>query len=106
MRILLVLALCVLMSCAHEESKLSVSIGPTSIPRGDAAGANDITVSNGLFAVAFAVDTAPPWGVARGGIVDISIIRNGELDYEEFIAATLSTATVLWLFNTCACHRV
>jgi hypothetical protein len=82
MRTLLLLALCVLLSCAHEESKLSVSIGPTSIPRGDAVGANDITVSNGLFAVAFAVDTAPPWGVARGGIVDISIIRDGKLDYD------------------------
>ena len=82
MRTLLILALCVLMSCTHEASQLSVSIGPTTIPRGDAVGANDLTVSNGLFAVAFAVDTAPPWGVARGGIVDISIIRNGELDYD------------------------
>jgi len=57
-------------------------IGPTAIPRGDAIAANDITVSNGLFAVAFAVDTPPPWGVARGGIVDISIIRDGELGYD------------------------
>jgi len=82
MRTLLVLSLCALLSCTSEETQLAVSVGPTSIPRGDAVGANDITVSNGLFAVAFAVDTAPPWGVARGGIVDISIIRDGELDYD------------------------
>jgi hypothetical protein len=82
MRSFLVFILCVLMSCTSDETLLSVEIGPTQIPRGDATAANDITVSNALFAVAFAVDTAPPWGVARGGIVDISIIRNGELDYD------------------------
>ena len=82
MRILLIFSLCVLLSCAAEESPLSVVIGPTTIPRGDAVGDKDITVSNGLFAVAFAVDTAPPWGVARGGIVDIAIMRKGELDYD------------------------
>jgi hypothetical protein len=79
---LLAISLCALMSCASDDSSLSVAIGPTAIPRGDAIAANDITVSNGLFAVAFAVDTAPPWGVARGGIVDIAIMRNGELDYD------------------------
>jgi len=61
---------------------VTVEIGPTSIPRGDAQGARDITVSNGLFAVAFAVDTAPPWGVARGGIVDIAVIQDGEIGYD------------------------
>jgi hypothetical protein len=79
---LLAISLCALMSCASDDSSLSIAIGPTAIPRGDAVAANDITVSNGLFAVAFAVDTPPPWGVARGGIVDIAIMRNGELDYD------------------------
>lgn len=61
------------------QAQISVEVGPTGIPRGEATGQRDITVSNGLFALAFAVDSAPPWGVARGGIVDIAIIRNGEL---------------------------
>ena len=87
MRSILALSLCMLMACTSDESSLdesslSVVIGPTAIPRGDAVAANDITVSNGLFAVAFAVDTAPPWGVARGGIVDIAVMRDGELDYD------------------------
>jgi hypothetical protein len=82
MRSLLVVSLFLLVSCASEDASISVEIGPTAIPRGDAIAANDITINNGLFAVAFAVDTAPPWGVARGGIVDISIIRDGELDYD------------------------
>jgi len=71
-----------LLSCTAEDAGISVVIGPTTIPRGDAVGAGDITVNNGLFAVAFAVDTAPPWGVARGGIVDIAIFRDGELGYD------------------------
>ncbi|MFT5334654.1 MAG: hypothetical protein ACJASY_002049 [Halioglobus sp.] len=60
-------------------AQISVELGPTAIPRGEAKGERDITVSNGLFALAFAVDSAPPWGVARGGIVDIAIIRDGVL---------------------------
>ena len=63
-------------------AELTVQQGPTPILRGDAQGAADITVNNGLFAVAFAVDTAPPWGVARGGIVDIAIVRDGEVGYD------------------------
>ncbi len=61
---------------------LKVVVGPTSIPRGNATSAGDITVSNEFFAVAFAVETAPPWGVARGGIVDIAIVRDGEIGYD------------------------
>ena len=60
------------------QAQISVEFGPTAIPRGEATGEQDITVSNGLFALAFAVDSAPPWGVARGGIVDIAIIRDGQ----------------------------
>lgn len=56
---------------------ISLQVGPTEIPRGEAKGNRDITVNNGLFAVAFAVDSPPPWGVARGGIVDIAIVRDG-----------------------------
>ena len=61
---------------------VDVRVGPTEIPRGEAAGAQDITINNGLFALAFAVDSAPPWGIARGGIVDIAIVRNGVVDYD------------------------
>jgi hypothetical protein len=62
--------------------EVTVEVGPTPIPRGDAQGARDITINNGLFAVAFAVETAPPWGVARGGIVDIAVLHDGELGYD------------------------
>jgi hypothetical protein len=65
---------------AHAD--LKVVVGPTPIPRGNATSSRDITVSNEFFAVAFAVETAPPWGVARGGIVDIAIVRDGEIGFD------------------------
>jgi hypothetical protein len=66
-------------ACTRETAQVTVDVGPTSIPGGDALGATDITVRNDRFAVAFAVETAPPWGVARGGIVDVAVVRDGEL---------------------------
>jgi hypothetical protein len=42
-------------------AQITIAHGPTPIPRGEANGERDITVSNGLFALAFAVDSAPPW---------------------------------------------
>ena len=76
-----VLILAALFSAAAI-AEVAVHTGPTYIPRGDAQGERDITVSNGIFAVAFAVDTAPPWGVARGGIIDIALWHNGEIGYD------------------------
>lgn len=78
----LLVALAVGLRWFEPASGLKVVVGPTSIPRGNATSAGDITVSNEFFAVAFAVDTAPPWGVARGGIVDIAIVRDGETGYD------------------------
>ena len=65
---------------AHAD--VSVATGPTTIPRGDATAARDITIGNDVSALAIAVDTAPPWGVARGGIVDIAIVRDGEPGFD------------------------
>lgn len=61
---------------------VTVETGPTPILRGDATGATDITVSNEWFAISIAVETAPPWGVARGGILDIALIDNGKVGYD------------------------
>lgn len=58
---------------------IQVKIGPTIIPKGDAQGKRDITVRNKYFALSFAVDTSSPWGVAKGGILDISINQDSKL---------------------------
>lgn len=63
-------------------AEVEIVVGPTAIPRGDATGATDITISNDLFAIAIAVETAPPWGVARGGILDIAPITDGKPGYD------------------------
>ncbi len=76
------LAIAVLIPMSHLKADVTLSIGPTTIPRGNATGANDITITNELFAIAIAVDTAPPWGVARGGIVDIAPIQDGVPGYD------------------------
>jgi hypothetical protein len=70
------------LSATAAVADVTVHTGPTYIPRGDAQGERDITVSNGIFAVAFAVDTAPPWGVARGGIVDIALHYDDGIGYD------------------------
>lgn len=58
---------------------VSVTIGPTIIPLGNAILAKDITVRNEHLAIAIAVESAPPWGVARGGIIDVAVVRQGEI---------------------------
>jgi hypothetical protein len=80
--IVLVTVLAITLRWTAGGSELRVAVGPTSIPRGNATSAGDITVSNEFFAVAFAVETAPPWGVARGGIIDIAIVRDGATGYD------------------------
>ncbi len=66
----------------ETHADITLVTGPTNIPRGDAQGERDITINNGRFAIAFGVDTAPPWGVARGGILDIAIMHKGKPGYD------------------------
>ncbi len=80
--LIIVCLLVVSTACSAPDPGVTVTVGPTPIPRGDARGANDVTVNNGLFAVSFAAETAPPWGVARGGMLDVGIVRDGEIDYD------------------------
>lgn len=55
-------------------AQVSVSYGKTPIPQGNATATGDITVRNSKLAFAIAVQSAPPWGVARGCIVDIATV--------------------------------
>jgi hypothetical protein len=84
LRILLAagLATCAGYSVAQStppEGTVSVQVGPTEIPKGNALGATDLTVRNDKLAFAIAVETSPPWGVARGGIIDIAEVRGGQV---------------------------
>ena len=83
---------------------VTIATGPTTIPRGDAQGAKDITVSNDLFAVAFAVDSSPPWGRPRGGIVDVAIVSDGMPGYD--IVSFVDFLPNSWAGWTSSKHRV
>ncbi|MFM7275709.1 MAG: hypothetical protein ACKO4A_18020, partial [Gammaproteobacteria bacterium] len=72
-------ALIALLASPSSIAAVSIVRGPTPIPEGNATGGKDITLLNEHMAVAFAVGTAPPWGVARGGIVDIAEVREGRI---------------------------
>ncbi|MDZ4730215.1 MAG: hypothetical protein SH820_09775 [Xanthomonadales bacterium] len=58
---------------AETAGEVRVVISPSPIPEGTGQGAHDITLINSKMAVAFAVNTTPPWGVPRGGIIDIDV---------------------------------
>ncbi|WP_163835897.1 CehA/McbA family metallohydrolase [Spartinivicinus ruber] len=62
---------------------VSVKVGPTPIPQGNALAAKDITIQNSKLAIAIAVETAPPWGVARGGIIDVATVKDGVINSDK-----------------------
>ena len=74
---LLGISLLVSGSLLSHASHASVSItkGKTAIPHGNAISNEDLTIQNDKLAFAIAVDSAPPWGVARGCIVDIANVK-------------------------------
>src|ERR1700730_17779524 len=53
--------------------------GPTPIPGGDARAAADLTVVNERLAFALAVESAVPFGVPRGAIVDVAPVSHGHI---------------------------
>ncbi|GAA3568282.1 CehA/McbA family metallohydrolase [Marinobacter xestospongiae] len=57
---------------------VSVERGPTPLRSGDATASTDIQLRNDHLVASIAVDSAPPWGVAPGGIIDAAPVHNGE----------------------------
>src|SRR5262245_4721945 len=55
----------------------SVIVGPTPIVDGEAVAARDITLLNERVAIAIAVDTAAPYGVPRGALIDVAPLVDG-----------------------------
>ena len=52
---------------------VQVIVGPTPIPDGEARAAADITVMNAHLAFALAAETAVPYGIARGALIDADL---------------------------------
>src|SRR6266853_748284 len=65
------------LTCAH--AAVQVLTGPTPIPDGDARAAGDLTVINEKLAFALAIESAVPFGVPRGAIVDLAPVSHGHI---------------------------
>ncbi len=59
-------------------AKVELVTGPTPIPGGDALAPDDITLINDKAAVSIAVGSIPPWGVAKGCLIDAAAVENGK----------------------------
>lgn len=61
--------------------------GPTPIIDGDAKASGDITVVNQKLAFALAIESAPPYGVPRGALVDVAPVVNGKIGRDRAVFA-------------------
>ena len=66
---------------------VQVIVGPTPIPDGEARAAGDITVMNAHLAFALAVDSAVPYGIPRGALIDAAPVVNGKIGRDHIVFA-------------------
>jgi hypothetical protein len=75
----------------HSYASVSIIHGKTIIPAGNAISDKDLTIKNNKLAFSLALGSAPPWGVARGCIVDIANVQadgtlsNDRVAFADFI---------------------
>lgn len=81
------LALLALLLPAWAAGAVQVIVGPTPIPDGEARAAGDITVMNAHLAFALAVDTAVPYGIPRGALIDAAPVVNGRIGRDHIVFA-------------------
>ncbi len=73
------LALSGALAIGAAQAAVRVVTGPTPIPDGDARASGDLTVINEKLAFALAIESAVPYGVPRGALVDIAPVRHGHI---------------------------
>jgi hypothetical protein len=72
---------------AGAVAAVQVIVGPTPIVNGDAKAAGDITVVNEHLAFALAVQSAAPYGVPRGALVDLAPVSGGKIGRDRVVFA-------------------
>ncbi|WP_299083671.1 CehA/McbA family metallohydrolase [uncultured Paraglaciecola sp.] len=70
----IVISISSLLLVAQTSAAVSIIHGKTIIPSGNATSEQDLTIKNDKLAFSLAIGSAPPWGVARGCIVDIAVV--------------------------------
>lgn len=76
-----------LVSSGGVRAAVKVLVGPTPIRSGDAKAAADITVVNERLAFALAVQSAVPYGVPRGALVDLAPVTHGRIGRDRVVFA-------------------
>lgn len=71
-------------SCA---AAVRVIVGPTPIPGGQANAPGDLTLVNDKLAAAIAVNTAPPWAIPRGVLIDAAPVVGGAIQRDRIAFA-------------------
>jgi len=64
-----------------------VIVGPTPIPGGQANAAGDLTLVNEKLAASIAVDSAPPWAIPKGALIDAAPVENGSIQRDRIAFA-------------------
>lgn len=85
MRTNLILLLGALSFAAATHARVQVIVGATPIPDGEARAAGDITVINEKLAFALAVESAVPYGVPRGAIIDVAPVESGRIGRDRVV---------------------
>ncbi len=73
--------------CSRVCAQVNVIVGPTPIVKGDAKAAGDITVVNEKLAFSLAVESAVPYGVPRGALVDLAPVTDGKIGRDRVVFA-------------------
>jgi len=81
------LALLALAATARAPGEVRIVVGPTPIPAGSARAPGDLTVVNERLAFALAVESAAPYGVPRGALVDLAPVRDGVIGRDRVVFA-------------------
>ena len=76
-----------LMMSGIANAEVTITQGKTLIPDGEANHVKDLTVQNEKLAFALAIESAAPWGVPRGALVDLSVVTNGRIEGDKIAFA-------------------
>ncbi|MGH8138717.1 MAG: CehA/McbA family metallohydrolase [Steroidobacteraceae bacterium] len=79
--------LLMLVPAGIARAAVRVVVGPTPILDGDARASGDITVVNEKLAFALAIQSAMPYGVPRGAIVDVAPVKDGRIGRDRAVFA-------------------
>jgi hypothetical protein len=84
---LLAVLLPLVLPAGSARAAVAVVVGPTPIVKGEATAAGDITVMNEKLAFSLAVQSAVPYGVPRGALIDLAPVVSGRVGRDRVVFA-------------------